>query len=108
MFPAPVPATVLRCSFCHKTQRDVIKLVTGPEVNICNECTAICASLVAEDTQAVLQKALENGDALECRLCHETKPSVQLAHVPNRGPVCFTCVATIKVAVGRDWEFRQE
>lgn len=28
----------LECSFCHKTQKEVAKLVAGPTVYICNEC----------------------------------------------------------------------
>ena len=97
-----------RCSFCNKSQRDVLKLVAGPLVNICNECVAICTSLVAEDEKAHLQKALASGDALACLLCGKVKASADLLHLPNRGPVCFVCVAMIKVAAGPRWDFRAE
>ena len=32
----------LRCSFCNKARAKVAKLVTGPGVNICNECVQVC------------------------------------------------------------------
>jgi hypothetical protein len=36
----------LRCSFCNKSQRDVAKLIAGPAVFICDECVAICQSIL--------------------------------------------------------------
>ena len=32
----------LYCSFCGKSQYDVLKLIAGPSVLICDECVAIC------------------------------------------------------------------
>jgi hypothetical protein len=32
---------VLYCSFCKRPNTQVIKMVQGPEVNICSECTMI-------------------------------------------------------------------
>ena len=32
----------VQCSFCGKTELQVSKMVTGPGVNICNECIALC------------------------------------------------------------------
>jgi hypothetical protein len=39
----------LWCSFCHKTQRDVKKLIAGPNVYICDECVDICLAIIKED-----------------------------------------------------------
>jgi ATP-dependent Clp protease ATP-binding subunit ClpX len=39
----------LRCSFCNKTQREVRKLIAGPNVYICDECVDICLDIIAED-----------------------------------------------------------
>lgn len=44
----PTPAPVLSCSFCHKTQLQVKKLIAGPEVWICDECVKLCADIIAE------------------------------------------------------------
>ncbi len=40
----------IRCSFCGKTQDQVMKLVAGPNgTYICDECIAICADIIEED-----------------------------------------------------------
>ena len=97
-----------RCSFCNKSHRQVVRLVTGPSANICNECTAICSALVAEDEKAHLAVALAGASAVPCLLCQRTKAPADLLHVPNCGAVCYVCIAAIKVAAGRKWDFREE
>ncbi len=42
----PVP---LGCSFCNKSQFDVVKLVAGPGVYICNECVGLCNQIITEE-----------------------------------------------------------
>ena len=37
------------CSFCAKSQFDVVKLVAGPGVYICNECVDLCTQIVAQE-----------------------------------------------------------
>ncbi len=40
----------IRCSFCGKTQDLVRKMIAGPKnVYICDECTALCSSIVEEE-----------------------------------------------------------
>ena len=41
----------VRCSFCHKTEEQVLKLIAGPEngVYICDECIGICAEIIEEE-----------------------------------------------------------
>ena len=42
----------VRCSFCHKTQEQVRKLIAGPEgVYICDECVDICAEIIEEESE---------------------------------------------------------
>jgi hypothetical protein len=57
--PAPPPAVVappadgaLACSFCGKSQREVKKLVAGPNVQICDECIGLCNDILVEDLKA--------------------------------------------------------
>lgn len=41
---------VLYCSFCKRPSSQVLKLVRGPEVNICSECAMIAVQyLILED-----------------------------------------------------------
>ena len=39
----------LRCSFCGKPHAEVEKLITGPNVAICDECIGACAEILAAD-----------------------------------------------------------
>ena len=36
------------CSFCGKSQHEVLKLIAGPKVCICDECTEICVYIIKE------------------------------------------------------------
>ncbi|MDP8255064.1 MAG: ATP-dependent Clp protease ATP-binding subunit ClpX [Candidatus Alcyoniella australis] len=39
----------LSCSFCGKSQREVKKLIAGPNVYICDECIDLCNDILLED-----------------------------------------------------------
>ena len=40
---------VNNCSFCGKSQNDVLKLISGPQVYICNECIDLCNEILIEE-----------------------------------------------------------
>ena len=40
----------LYCSFCGEAQQDVDRLITGPNVNICNNCVKTCLDLLGEES----------------------------------------------------------
>lgn len=44
---------LLFCTFCHKSQREVRKLITGPSVCICNECVDLCNDIIQQVEGAV-------------------------------------------------------
>ena len=39
----------LKCNFCGKSQKQVIKLIAGPGVYICDECIDLCVEIVEEE-----------------------------------------------------------
>ncbi|MBW2253851.1 MAG: ATP-dependent Clp protease ATP-binding subunit ClpX [Deltaproteobacteria bacterium] len=41
----------LSCSFCHKPQREVDKIVAGPNVYICSECIRLCLDIIRENSE---------------------------------------------------------
>src|SRR3977135_3397022 len=47
------PEEGLKCSFCHKTQEAVNKLISSPSdyprAYICDECVGVCNSILEED-----------------------------------------------------------
>ena len=46
----------LYCSFCGKSQHEVVKLIAGPTVFICNECVELCMDIIREDNRTHLVK----------------------------------------------------
>ena len=42
----------LSCSFCHKSQREVDKIIAGPNVYICSECIRLCLDIIRENGPA--------------------------------------------------------
>ncbi|MDR1997567.1 MAG: ATP-dependent Clp protease ATP-binding subunit ClpX [Candidatus Margulisbacteria bacterium] len=44
------------CSFCGRRQDQVRKLISGPGVNICNECIVLCKNILDEEFNPAQQK----------------------------------------------------
>ena len=42
------------CSFCGKAQKEVKKLIAGPNVYICNECISLCGEIVEDEEKEKL------------------------------------------------------
>jgi ATP-dependent Clp protease ATP-binding subunit ClpX len=55
---------ILRCSFCHKSQDAVAKLISSPSdyprAYICDECVAVCNSILEDDRTATPPSAAPN------------------------------------------------
>jgi ATP-dependent Clp protease ATP-binding subunit ClpX len=55
------PDDALRCSFCHKSQDAVAKLISSPSdyprAYICDECVAVCNSILEDDRSETQQGA---------------------------------------------------
>lgn len=47
----------VHCSFCHRPNTQVVKMVQGPGVNICSECTMIAVQYL------ILEDKLPSGEA---------------------------------------------
>ncbi|MCX7707639.1 MAG: ATP-dependent Clp protease ATP-binding subunit ClpX, partial [Anaerolineae bacterium] len=48
--PGKSLADIQRCSFCHRDQTQVRRLIAGPDgVFICDECVQLCVEVLAED-----------------------------------------------------------
>ena len=48
----------LKCSFCGKSQKQVIKLIAGPGVYICDECIELCVEIIEEEKVEKLDTCL--------------------------------------------------
>ena len=55
---------ILRCSFCHKSQDAVAKLISSPSdyprAYICDECVAVCNSILEDDRTATPASTVPN------------------------------------------------
>ncbi len=48
----------MTCSFCGKGQKQVLKLIAGPNgVNICNDCIAVCQGILKRELPGTYQEA---------------------------------------------------
>src|SRR5262249_17728628 len=89
---------VLRCSFCNKSQRDVMKLIAGPSVHICDECVDICVNIIAEDFKEQRAKRLAGGPLLEvgapgdCTFCGIRMAPLEL---PKGTVICIRCLGAM-------------
>src|SRR6516164_2500472 len=58
------PEEALRCSFCHKSQDAVAKLISSPSdyprAYICDECVAVCNSILEDDRTATPESSTPN------------------------------------------------
>ena len=95
----------LRCSFCNKTDRDVRKLIAGPNVFICNECVDVCVGIIADDRRAEAgitepTPPAPSGAAwparIWCSLCRLPLVPEEALTVVDRGLVCRPCVSAVQ------------
>ena len=104
---------LLHCSFCDKSQRDVKKLIAGPNVQICDECVDICLNVLSEDaTDAEPGVVVEDGRnppvgrgwsppgvVLLCALCQCSTPPEHSLVVRSRGVICAGCIGAFQAAI---------
>jgi hypothetical protein len=94
------PDTMLKCSFCGKQQRQVRKLIAGPGVYICNECTKKAARVIAtgEATAtplSAMKSIAEDNDAppFKCSFCGKRRHQVSGLAAAARVTICTECLA---------------
>jgi ATP-dependent Clp protease ATP-binding subunit ClpX len=51
----------LSCSFCGKRQEQVVKLIAGPDVFICNDCVQLCSDILLEDAGTENKMSFKDG-----------------------------------------------
>ena len=52
------------CSFCGKSQDDVVQLIAGPGVYICNECVALCGQILHENLGETARQKKEKAEEM--------------------------------------------
>src|SRR5579859_130728 len=69
----------LRCSFCHKSQDVVAKLISSPSdrtrVYICDECVGVCSEILNDDAKDAEQTSAPSPFAFKTPLEEATLPT---------------------------------
>ena len=102
-----MPETVLACTFCGRSQREVRKLIAGPGAYICDGCVELAGRVVgsgsADGTQlGRIYPVLEQHGGTRCRFCGKRRDEVAgMAAMPAEstgtlaGPaaICVECLS---------------
>ena len=108
-------ASVMRCSFCNKADKDVRKLIAGPHVFICDECIQACNDILADDARAASREEMPReppgpahssagGGTVSCVLCSLPILWEDALFVHERGALCPGCVGEIEAAAAERHE----
>ncbi len=63
-----------KCSFCGKGQNEVVRLIAGPNVRICDQCVELCGTLLAREGDGKQQAArVPRPEAIHVPKPHELK-----------------------------------
>jgi ATP-dependent protease Clp ATPase subunit len=89
---------LLTCSFCGKSQKQVRKLIAGPQVYICDGCLGPVHAVIAEPSRTVstpiatIQQVSDEAGAEQCSFCG--KPRRQVAAMTSTGDarICNECL----------------
>jgi ClpX C4-type zinc finger len=91
---------VLKCSFCGKQQEQVMKLIAGPGVYICNECVNKADEVIATGKSVVTPLSAmkpvgddQDGLRVKCSFCGKRRHQASGLVVTGRVAVCTECLA---------------
>ncbi len=90
-------STKIRCSFCNVSQADTKKLIAGPGVYICEQCTAGAGEAVATGApvrgprQVTLRVATAD-EVHDCRFCGKSPSQVAAIVKGGRARICNECL----------------
>jgi ATP-dependent protease Clp ATPase subunit len=109
MKPRERQTEVMRCSFCHKAQAEVRKLVAGPAVFICNECVEVCVTIMRDEhSKPPLPLWPPSSDSsarsslvVRCRLCELEVPADDALVIADRGFLCAGCCGDVEASLAR-------
>jgi ATP-dependent protease Clp ATPase subunit len=80
----------LKCSFCGKKETEVLKLVAGPRVYICDECVAVANRLMSDDSPMDNQPQVPT---VWSRLSIRVRKWFQVGHHTSRSAADAECLS---------------
>lgn len=88
----------MRCSFCNAPKREVVRMVAGPGVCICDACVGLAAAVASgAEAKAVRRAALiirASDEPHACQFCRKMPAVVDGNQMVKggRGRICGACL----------------
>jgi len=94
----PDSGSLLLCSFCGKSQKQVKKLIAGPHVYICDQCIGGAHTVIADPGRTVSTpiatiQVRDEGGAEQCSFCGKNPRQVAAIASAGDARICSECLA---------------
>ena len=101
--PNTKEVSYLECSFCKKKQAEVVKLIAGPAVFVCNECVDDCtAALNTGEPSGSITTIIGNTAEASCSFCGKKSNEVEgIVGVPA-AQICSQCITICQEILAKD------
>ena len=89
---------LLSCSFCGKHQKQVKKLIAGPDVFICDGCTGRARTVMAATDKtastpiATIQQVSDENREEQCCFCGKRRHQVEAMAAAGEARICNECL----------------
>jgi hypothetical protein len=80
------------CSFCGRDVHDVLSMVNGPLVSICDGCVAAFAAAVTHRGQLPIGASIRDEAEWRCGFCNKRPGEIPGLVVRNRSAICPECL----------------
>ncbi len=99
-------AKAVCCSFCSKDQKEVRKIVAGPNVHICNECIDLCGAILARENLEETGQSMKSDSTGErlCGICMQPRETDELIFLPHAAYMCAGCLEELQAVRDRQGE----
>ena len=87
------------CSFCSKSSDDVVWLVQGPGVFICDVCVGACADIIAKRPKGA---PVRKQKVMQCSFCGERCNEWRRSVAGPGLYICDTCVSLCAQVIARN------
>ncbi len=93
----------LECSFCKKKQAEVVKLIAGPAVFVCNECVDDCtAALNTGEPSGSITMIIDNTAEARCSFCGKKPNEVEGIVGLSTARICDECITICREILAED------
>jgi len=97
------------CSFCGKHESEVLKLIAGPSVHICDECVVLCDDILTKqngnETKKTKRPTSTDPSAERlCGICMEPRETDELIFLPHAAYMCAGCLEDIQIVRDKQME----